>query len=255
MEDIVFNLGFAQLLACVLVTLGAGVVKGMVGFAFPMIMISVLGSFLTPDVALAALILPTFVSNALQGFRDGRARAVQAARKYRVFLIAAGVMLVISAQLFVILPMWVLFLAIGLPVTLFCLMQLLGAGFHLARQHRGIEMAMGVFAGLIGGLSGVWGPPMVAYLTALNTEKREQMRAQGVTFMLGSVLLLAAHGVSGVVTWATLTLSAWLVVPAVIGMWIGMRIQDRIDQRAFRRATLIVLLVAGLNLIRRALLG
>lgn len=252
MHDLALTLSISQILACGVVALGAGMVKGLVGFAMPMIMISVLGSFLTPDVALAALILPTLVSNALQGFRDGGTSALASARKYRVFLIAAGVMLIASAQLFVVLPTWVLFLAIGLPVTLFCLMQLLGVGFQLAAQHRGIELAVGGFAGIIGGLSGVWGPPMVAYLTALNTEKREQMRTQGVTFMLGSVLLLAAHGASGVVTWATLTLSAALVVPAVLGMWIGVQIQDRIDQRAFRRATLVVLLLAGLNLIRRA---
>jgi uncharacterized membrane protein YfcA len=38
-------------------------------------------------------------------------------------------------------------------------------------------------------------------------------------------------------------------------MWIGGRLQDRIDQNGFRRLTLLVLLIAGLNLLRRALLG
>jgi hypothetical protein len=36
-------------------------------------------------------------------------------------------------------------------------------------------------------------------------------------------------------------------------MWLGGRVMDRIDQAVFRRATLLVLLLAGLNLIRRAL--
>jgi uncharacterized membrane protein YfcA len=38
-------------------------------------------------------------------------------------------------------------------------------------------------------------------------------------------------------------------------MWIGGRLQDRIDQAGFRRATLVVLLLAGANLIRRAVMG
>jgi uncharacterized membrane protein YfcA len=52
----------------------------------------------------------------------------------------------------------------------------------------------------------------------------------------------------------TLPFSILLVVPAVLGMWIGGRLHDRIDQRLFKQATLIVLLVAGLNLVRRGLM-
>jgi len=50
-------------------------------------------------------------------------------------------------------------------------------------------------------------------------------------------------------------LSLVFIVPAVIGMRLGFRYQDRIAQATFTRLTLIVLLVAGLNLIRRGLLG
>jgi uncharacterized membrane protein YfcA len=36
-------------------------------------------------------------------------------------------------------------------------------------------------------------------------------------------------------------------------MWVGGKVINRIDQAMFKRATLIVLLIAGANLIRRAL--
>lgn len=252
MDSLLADLGLWALLASGAVTLFAGVIKGTVGFAMPMIMISTMGSFLPPDVALAGLILPTLLSNGMQALRQGPAAAWQAVKQFRIYLIAAGVMLVISAQLYVLLPVWVLFLAIGLPVTLFCLMQLAGVRFHMAGQSAGAEVAIGSFSGLIGGLSGVWGPPLVAYLTALDTEKKMQMRTQGAAFGLGAVLLLLAHWNSGVVRGETFWFSVWLCLPALLGMWLGGRIQDRIDQETFRRATLVVLMVAGLNLIRRA---
>ena len=87
--------------------------------------------------------------------------------------------------------------------------------------------------------------------TALDTPKQEQMRIQGVIYGLGAVFLLIAHTGSGVMRAETVPLSAAMVLPALVGMWIGGRLQDRIDQRAFRRATLAVLLIAGLNLVRR----
>ncbi len=107
----------------------------------------------------------------------------------------------------------------------------------------------------MGGLSGVWGPPTVAYLTALKTPKHDQIRIQGVIYGLGAVALFGAHLSSGILNRETLTLSALLVLPAVLGMLVGFRMQDRIDQIVFRRATLIVLLLAGLNLIRRAIMA
>jgi uncharacterized membrane protein YfcA len=37
-------------------------------------------------------------------------------------------------------------------------------------------------------------------------------------------------------------------------MWFGGKLQDRINQATFRRATLVVLLLAGANLLRRGLM-
>ena len=49
----------------------AGLVKGLVGFAMPMVLISGLGSVVAPDLALAWLIMPTLVTNAWQALRQG----------------------------------------------------------------------------------------------------------------------------------------------------------------------------------------
>ena len=53
----------------------AGFVKGAVGFAMPMILISGLGSILPAELALAALILPTLVTNGMQALRQGTGAA------------------------------------------------------------------------------------------------------------------------------------------------------------------------------------
>ncbi|WP_264212137.1 sulfite exporter TauE/SafE family protein [Leisingera thetidis] len=236
------------------IALLAGAVKGLVGFAMPMILISGLSLFLAPDLALAGLILPTLVTNGMQALRQGPAAAVASIRKFRVFLMIGLICLLLSAQSVRLLPQQALLLVIGLPVTVFAVMQLMGKTFSIAGQTRRSEAAVGGVAGLIGGVSGVWGPPTVAYLTALGTEKTEQIRVQGVIYGLGAVALLFAHIGSGVMRAETAPFSLLLIVPAVAGMWIGGQLHDRIDQVLFRRATLLVLLLAGLNLLRRGLL-
>lgn len=232
----------------------AGVVKGVVGFAMPMMLMAGLSTMMSPDLALAGLILPTLVTNLWQALRQGPRAALASMRRYTVFLVTGGLVMLASAQLVPVLPPATLFLIIGVFITLYALATLLGRGLRAVAEGgvRG-EAAMGALAGLFGGVSGIWGPPTVAMLTARDTEKREQMRVQGVIFALGSVVLLASHLGSGVLRVETLPLSLWLVVPALIGVWLGFWLQDRFDQATFRKATLWVLLIAGANLIRRGL--
>lgn len=242
------------LIAATGIALLAGVIKGLVGFAMPMILISGLGSLVAPELALAGLILPTLVTNGVQALGQGLGAALQSVRRFGWFLGMGLVMLLVSSQMVRILPAQVLLLMIGGPITIFALLQLAGWAPRVAAGgHRGLEIGIGAFAGFIGGFSGVWGPPTVAYLTALGTEKREQIRVQGVIYGLGAVALTVAHVGSGVLNGRTVWFSVWLLAPALAGMWLGGRVRDRIDQRAFRRATLLVLLVAGLNLVRRGL--
>ncbi|MDB4842220.1 sulfite exporter TauE/SafE family protein, partial [Planktomarina sp.] len=49
----------------------AGMVKGIVGFAMPMIFITGMTIFVGPDLALGILILPTLVTNGWQAGRQG----------------------------------------------------------------------------------------------------------------------------------------------------------------------------------------
>lgn len=244
-----------ELLLAIAVAFAAGWVKGMVGFAMPMVFVSGLNSFLPPDLTLAGLILPTLVTNGVQAFRGGASAALRSIRRFRVFLVVGGIFLVLSAQLVTLVPGSVFLLLIGAFVSFFALVQVLGVRLVLNHPSTGVEAIVGGVAGFVGGMSGIWGPPTVAYLTALNTPKAEQIRIQGVIYGLGAVMLLAAHVWSGFLRVQTVPFSVILIVPAMLGMWVGLKLQDRIDQASFRKATLFVLLVAGLNLLRRGLMG
>jgi uncharacterized membrane protein YfcA len=232
----------------------AGIVKGMVGFAMPMILISGLSTVISPELALAGLILPTLATNGLQALRQGWRAALESLLRFKGYLGTLLVVLLISAQLVRVIPADVLLLIIGVPIVLFAATQLAGIPLRIASpSSRVVEISIGAFAGFIGGLSGVWGPPTVAYLTALDTPKADHIRVQGVIYGLGAFVLLFAHIGSGVVRTETIPFSLALLVPAFVGMWLGLKVNDRIDQKVFRKATLFVLFFVGLNLIRRGL--
>ncbi|MGY6634239.1 MAG: sulfite exporter TauE/SafE family protein [Alkalilacustris sp.] len=240
----------------VAVTLFASFVKGAIGFAMPLIMISAFAAFMPPPLALAALVLPVVVTNSQQAFRQGAGAAWADIVKYRRMIVMIMVFIVVSAQFVLVIPAWLMLGLLGVPVTAFALIQLSGREMRLQLKHRkGAEYALGTVGGLYGGISGVWGPPVIVYLVSTGAGKQEMVRVQGVVFLIGGVVLLGAHLQSGVLDAVTLPLSAALVVPSVLGMWLGFQLQDRLDPLRFRRWTLILLAITGLNLLREAAMG
>ncbi|MCC1480037.1 sulfite exporter TauE/SafE family protein [Roseibaca sp. Y0-43] len=236
-----------------LIALFAGLIKGALGFAMPMIMISGLGSLMPVELALAGLILPTLVTNFSQALRQGLPAAWGSVLAHWRMLLALVICLLASAQLVPFVSEPVLLAVLGGPICAFALSQLAGwkMAMPVARRRHG-QWISGTVGGLYGGLSGVWGPPIMAYLIAVDTAKRDMVRILGVVFLIGSFALVAGHAGSGILTGPSMAFSALLVIPSVAGLLVGYRIQDRLDADRFRRWTLVMMVFLGLNLLRRA---
>ncbi len=255
MNHLVVLIGEPVFWAAVAVTLFAGFVKGVAGFAMPLIMISSFSAFLPPEQALAGLILPTLVTNISQATRQGVGAAWDSVKAYRRFLIATLVMIVVSAQFVAVIPQGLFLLLLGMPITAYALAQLTGRNLALRLEHRGrAEWILGAIGGLYGGVSGVWGPPLIVYLLSVGADKVETVRVQGVVFFLGALVLLSAHVQTGLMAGANLWFSLALVLPASIGQVFGQRLQDTMDQARFRRWTQGLLVLTGVNLVWRALM-
>ena len=195
-EAVSGGLSPAAFWAAVAVTLFGGFVKGAVGFAMPMIMISAFSAFMPPPVALAGLILATVTTNVHQALRQGWRAAWDSAVAYRRMIGTVVVFIVISAQFVAVIPQALMLGLLGVPVILFAGVQLMGRSLALPIRHRTrAEYGLGAIGGLF---------------------------------------------------------SATLAVPAALGMWLGFRLQDRLDAARFRWWTLVLLLLTGANLLRRA---
>jgi uncharacterized membrane protein YfcA len=246
--------GGAAAVAAVVGLSAGGFAKGVVGFALPLIALSVGASFMPYEVAVALLIVPTLVSNLFQSLRGGIGAAWGSVRRFWWLNLVLVVAIALSAQLVVALPDRLLLAVLGGAVAAFGLSQLAGWRPRFPSHRQGaVEFAVGSVGGFFGGLSGIWGPPIIMYLIALHLPKTEMVRAQSLSFLLGSVVLFGAHLRSGVLNAVTFPASALLVVPTMAAMFAGYRVHDRLDQELFRRATLAVLVLTGLNLLRRGL--
>ncbi|WP_299816239.1 sulfite exporter TauE/SafE family protein [uncultured Jannaschia sp.] len=233
-----------------------GLVKGLVGFALPLVLISGLSNFLDPWLSLAGILVPILVTNLWQVGRQGPAEALDAARTHWRYLAMVMVAIFGAAQLVTAIPRDAFYFVLGIPVIALSLLQL--SGFHLSippKRRIAAEWGIGFVSGMLGGLAGTWGPTTVLYLLAIDTPKARQMVVQGVIYGAGSIVLVLAHLRSGILNNETIWFSVALLPTALLGMAIGSRLQDRMDQALFRKITLVVLIVAGINLIQKGFVG
>ena len=205
MEYLMAGLTPQAFAAALPITVFAGFVKGAVGFAMPMIMISAFSSFLPPETALAGLILPTLISNLTQAFRHGlepgmanRHHLPPHADRHRDLHRDLGAIRPHH-------PARPVPAAAGPADHRLC-----GAATGRRRpcaaagapQPRRVDSGR-QSAGFTAGVSGVWGPPLLVYLLSIKADKLETVRVQGVVFLIGAVVLLVAHLHSGVLTAST----------------------------------------------------
>ena len=92
----------------------------------------------------------------------------------------------------------------------------------------------------------------MAHLISLKIEKNEQIKVQGIMYSFGSILLLFGHLYSGIFNLYTFSLSLSLVPLSIVGLFIGSIIRNKINQTTFKTYTLIMILIASINLIRKA---
>ena len=71
---------------------------------------------------------------------------------------------------------------------------------------------------------------------------------------MGGVTLYAVLLFNGLLSLEIVGLSAAGAVPMGAGLFVGSRLRNRIDQKAFERLLLVVLFLIGINLVRRGLM-
>ena len=201
-----------QLAAAFAVTFFAGFVKGSVGFAMPLIMVSGLTLFLDPLLVIAGIIFPIVVSNGLQVARFGAAEAMSAIREHRRYIIIVCVMILVSAQFLRIIPQTGDVPCARHPGG--------GADDHpdrrvqvpgRARTQGGRGMGRGPrFRHPGRGWPAPGGPRRCSTCWRSIRPRRARSWCRGVVYGLGAVTLLVAHLQSGILNWSTAPFSALL---------------------------------------------
>ena len=229
-----------------------GAVKGLVGIGIPLVSISLLSLFLPLPDAITLLPVPMIFANIWLSFAGNH--FLPALRRFWPLVLAMFVGTMVGAQVLVALDLASLNLLVGIFVVVFCLSSHVNPAMRLpSRYEAGVGVVAGGVGGFMGGLSVLFGPALIMYLTSLRLDRDTFVGVISSIYLCCSVTLLIVFGSVGVMSRAQLAESALACVPLLLGVWVGQRFRRRIDEALFRKLLLVALLGTGVRLIAIAL--
>jgi uncharacterized membrane protein YfcA len=228
-------------------TFAAAVVTGLAGFAFGIVAAAVWLHFLSPAQAAALIVAFGLI---VQGWAVWKLRRAVKLRRIVPFVIGGMIGVPIGAELLRWTAPGTLRAAVGAILVLFSLYSLwrpkLGSASGAGRLADG---GIGIANGVIGGATGLAGIVAVVWCGLRGwppAEQRAVFQPVGVATFLMIALWLGGAGMIGADT-----LGLFLIgLPALAaGTWLGLKLFGKLDEAAFRRVVLVLLLASGISLL------
>lgn len=241
------------ILYATVVYLMAGIIKGTVGIGLPTAAIGILSQFTEPRMAISLVVFPILISNAWQVFREGN--IVETFVTYWRLALSLMLVLIMTTFITASIDTETLMLILGVVIFLFAASSLLVKPKPFPeRFDRAAQIFAGTTAGILGGLTAIWAPPIIIYLMSRGVEKNDFVRVTGVLLLAGGISLCIGFWQAGLLTSSNALFSLGLVIPTLLGFSLGEILRRRLNSQRFRTLVLMVFLVMGLNLIRKAIL-
>jgi len=249
--DAIAGLDPTVLVAVSVALLLAGAVKGFLGLGITFVAAPMLTPFVTVPEMVILLAMPILLSNIWQTFAGGHIR--ESWRRMWRLILCLGVGTAIGARLLFNIDGEILFAFLGALVAALAILGLTGFTLRIPGRWEGIAgPVIGFSAGIVGGMTTMFGPMITAYVAHLDLDKDRLVAATALIYVASGGFLVGALTVQGAMTGHAFVASSLATVPVLAGTALGDRLRRRSGQTMFTKILLIFLLLLGLNMLRRA---
>ena len=222
-------------------------VAGLAGFAFGLVAAAIWLHILTPLQTATFIVVYGLI---VQGYAVWKLRHALDWRRLLPLLIGGQIGVPLGIELLRWLPASTMRIAVGVVLVAFSLYTLLRLKLPpMAKVGALADGGVGIASGVVGGATGLAGIIPTIWSTVRGWSKDEQravFQPVGVSIFVGCAAWL---GGTGTFDRDTIRLFALGLPALLIGTWAGLKAYGRLDEAAFRRIVLILLLVSGITLI------
>jgi uncharacterized membrane protein YfcA len=228
-----------------------GITKGAVGIGQMTVSLAILSNVLGLRELIPLMVIPALATNVLQAYQGGD--VVGMMRRFWILNAAGCVGIWLGTiTLFLIDPV-ILTTLLGVVLCIFALMNLTRVSVGVPARHESVlSPVLGLVSGTLTGATGTLNLLLIVYYQTLGLDKDKFIQATAFTGVISTVIWIGALINQHAIDRRVFLFSVLALLPALVGMVIGTWARARVSQSAFRVGIFSVLLIIGLNLIRKS---
>jgi uncharacterized protein len=229
-----------------------GLVKGVISIGLPLVGLPLLTFVVDVKTAVGLLLVPVFLSNLLQAIEGKGTLALL--RRFWLLILCIAVGTYFGTAMLTWLDPKRLLLIVGSFAVAASLVTLFTPHLALSpRAERWLAAPVGLAAGVVGGMSTLFGPVLVVYVIGLRLPTDVFVKGISLLYTIAMGCLIVGGVSRGAAGPTEFFFSALAMIPVYAGMLIGRRVRARINPELFRRLVLATVLVSGANMVRQGL--
>jgi len=236
-----------ELALFVVATFLGAFVAGVAGFAFGLVAAAIWLHILTPLETAALIVVYGLI---VQGYAVWKLRHALAWRRLMPLVIGGQIGIPLGIELLRWVPAPAMRAVVGVVLIAFGLYSLLRPKLPPMTNAGALaDGSVGIVGGIVGGTTGLAGIVPTIWSTLRGWTKDEQravFQPVAVTIFIGCALWL---GGTGSFDRDTIRLLAIGLPALLLGTWAGLKVYGRLDEAAFRKVVLFLLLVSGVTLV------
>lgn len=237
----------ATLVFAALVFVAAGFVKGVIGLGLPTVAVGFLSLLLPPAGAASLMLVPSLITNIWQIVAGPNLWSLT--RRLALLLVGIAVGTWAGSGVLTGARAGQAAVALGIVLVIYAVVGLSKVRLAVPPAlEPWLSAPVGLVTGIVSAATGIFVMPSVPYLQALGFEKDDLVQALGITFLAATVALAAGLASTGAFRLDVAGASLAMLVPALLGMWLGQIVRARISAERFRFWFLVGLIGLGLHL-------
>ena len=224
------------------------VVHGSIGFGFGMISTAVVALLTDLQTTILFILIPTMVANIMSILSEGK--FFEALKKFWFILI----LMIIGSTLGTIILVHVnseyfkLLLAFIILVYLLQSFVKIKASF-VTIYPKASTYGLGIFGGMLSGLTNVVAPLMIMYTLELKYSKKDTIQLSNLCFLFTKIGQISVFIYFGTFTAVAFNISMMTLVGVFLGMYLGAKIKKFIDAQFYVKILKVLLFFTALTLI------
>lgn len=236
--DLIFA---AQVVIGIIIIFFAGMIQGITSFGFSLLAVPLLSMFIPFKIVVPMLIIYSLFLNSIILYN---VRKHVNLKKIYILVIAGIVGTFFGTYALESLDESILKIVVGVIITLSAIAFIKGYKMPVKNEKLSY-LPVGLLSGLLNGSASLSGPPIILFLKNQGAEKQIFRASLTSYFWALNISTIPIQMARGLIDKNVMTYTVYLLPGLVIGVLVGIKLGDRVDEEFFKKLTLGLILFMG----------